>query len=73
MNVFNADDVDEIGEEERKGGFACRTSCTRLFESIRMPPVDDDQLVRKRVQTLGAKLSRLETRFRVERVAAWCE
>jgi hypothetical protein len=49
MNVFYTDVVNGLGEEERKGEFARRNSCTRLFESIRMPPVDDDQLVRKRV------------------------
>ena len=35
MDVFDADVVDELGEEERKGGFACRNSCTRFIIDIK--------------------------------------
>jgi hypothetical protein len=47
MNVFNADVVDELGEEKRKGGFSHRTICERLFKSIWVSAVDVNQLVRK--------------------------
>jgi hypothetical protein len=70
MNVFNADVVDELGEEKCKGGFSNRTICERLFKSIWMPAVDNDQLVRTRAHTLCAELSRCRVRLRIE---CWCK
>ncbi len=49
MNVFYADFVDKLGEEEGERGFSRWNSSARLFESIWVPPVDVDQLVRNRI------------------------